>query len=278
VPEHKQKRDSYKQARRARRRAKRQSKILKRALVAQAKAADKAKIAKTNAKRAVLTKQKAKAKQAKAAKKSYARKLKMAKALNKIAKQKQKIAKAIFTKRAIQKAALKAQKAADKQSAADEAERRRIAAQQLKLMREKRGVEKLKAEVLRLEAKSNQLHEDYIALREGDKPITTKNVLEDGFGNGMPEDGYSRHVPVPDRQMQKALDNIVSSVMGEARDRGRELRQHIHDASFPLMDAVDKWRNKYQDLRIEMQDQKAAPPDWPEAVFEAEGHIGDPNV
>jgi len=107
-------------------------------------------------------------------------------------------------------------------------------------------------------------------IREGGKPITTHNVLEDGLGDGKLEDGYSRHVPVPDRQMQKAFDYVVGEVIGEARNKGKELRQHIIEGSFPIMDGADKMREQFQDFRIEMTEERATPQGWPSVVSEAE--------
>jgi len=145
-------------------------------------------------------------------------------------------------------------------------------------MKEKKGVESLKSEVSRLASKAKSLHERMIAIREGGKPLTTHNILEDGLGDGRLEDGFSRHVVPLDAQMQKLSDEAVGQVIGEARTKGKELRQHILDGSFPIMSGADTMREKFQDFRIEMEQTKATPHGWPEAVYEAEEIPGSPAI
>jgi len=222
------------------------------------------------ASRAEAASQKAQAAAAKAENKRVQKALRVRKTLNKIEAEKQRIAKALYTKASIQKRAAAADKKAQAAKAAAKAEKNAAADAQLKSMNEKESVERLKRQIFKLSAKHAALKDRLDSVQQGDKPLTTHNVLEDGLGDGRLEDGYSRAVYQPDRQTQKALDYMVSEVMPEARKLGVNIRQHILDASHPLMAAADSMREKFQDFRIEMTEAKAVPHGWPSAVYEAE--------
>jgi len=262
--------DAYKAARKATRRARRSGKMLKRNLLRKLLARNKKNAKKLEKAKAKLLKKKAEAKLKAKNDLALGKALKMRATLNKIEAEKNKIAEALLTKQRIEREAIEADRRAQAEAEAAERERRRIAREQLRFMREKENVQKLKLEVARLAEKARGLHSKLIDIREGGKPITTNNVLEDGLGNGRLEDGYSRHVPIPDRQTQKALDYAVGEVMGEALKHGKELRQHIIEGSFPIMNGADTMREKFQDFRIEMTEERATPEGWPSVVHEAE--------
>jgi len=195
--------------------------------------------------------------------------LKLRKTLNKIAAKKQKLAKKLFMKKALKAAAVKQVKQHQKEVAARKKAINRIADKAAKAMKQHKKAAKAKKKVVALANKAGALRAKLGALRNGQKIISTRNVIEDGLGDGKLEDGFSRNVPRPDRQMQQISDELVGQVMGNAGHL-TNIKQDDLDFAGPLMNEADQLRGTFQDFKIRMKKERATPDGWPSVVYEAE--------
>jgi len=268
LPLHLQSKDSYKLKRAMERAKERSAAVLRMNLIKQAK--EKARLAMLRKKREKerLARERLARKKAAEEAAKLALAIKIRRALDLIEDRKQGIAKAILEKEATAKLALARYKREKKRAKRKNKKRSKKARKILAAMKDRQEVDRMKAELAKLSAHAAHLQGKIAALRDGANAITTKNVIEDGLGDGRLEDGFVRNVLRPDPQAQKVFDEMKDAVAGDLKNAG-DTRQRILDEAKEHLPRAHRMRLEFQDFKIEHKKTMATPKNWPEAVFEA---------